>query len=249
METPFSRTELLLGDAAMQRLRQCHVAIFGIGGVGGHAMEALARCGIGTLTLVDHDTVSLSNINRQIIALHSTVGMRKVDVAAARIADISPQTAVIRRPEFFSAENMHTFCFSDYDYVIDAIDSVPSKVELIVQARAAGTPIISAMGAGNKLDGGAFAIADLPKTQMCPLARVMRRELRLRGIRHLKVVYSKEPPRAPLKNGAADGQRRVPGSVSFVPAVAGLMLGGEVVRELCGISRDLPNQTIQNGEA
>lgn len=223
------RTERLLGEDAVARLQRSHVAVFGIGGVGGHAAEALVRAGVGTLTLVDADTVSLSNINRQAVALHSTLGMEKTAAAEARFLDINPHLTLHLKSVFFSAENQADFDFSAYDYVIDAIDSVSSKVALILAAQAAGTPVISCMGAGNKLDATAFRVADIYKTSVCPLARVMRTELRRRGVEGLKVVYSEEPPR---KSACDD---RAPGSVSFVPAAAGLILAGEVIKDLSGI--------------
>lgn len=232
MDETFSRTEALLGPEAMARLKQARVAVFGIGGVGGYAVEALARSGIGTLDLIDSDTVSRSNINRQIIALQSTVGMAKVDAAAARIRDINPEATVNTWPVFYLPETAAQFDFSQYDYVIDAVDTVAAKLSLAEAAREAGVPIISAMGAGNKLDPTAFQVADIEKTSVCPLARVMRRELKKRGIRHLKVVYSQEEPLSPAlppENG-----RRVPGSIAFVPPVVGFILAGEVIRDLAG---------------
>ena len=225
----FSRTEALLGPEAMARLKKARVAVFGIGGVGGYAAEALARSGIGTLDLIDSDTVSLSNINRQIIALHSTVGMAKVEAAKARIRDINPDAAVNTYPVFYLPETAAQFDFSRYDYVIDAVDTVAAKLSLAEAARDAGVPIISAMGAGNKLDPTAFEVADIAKTTVCPLARVMRRELKKRGIHHMKVVYSREEPVTPAHG---DGERRVPGSVAFVPPVVGLILAGEVVKAI-----------------
>ena len=201
-EYAFDRTQRLLGKDGMERLKQSHVAVFGIGGVGGYAVEALARSGIGALTLVDHDRVEASNLNRQIIALHSTLGEFKVDAAAARVFDIAPHCRVSTHRCFFpekSEKNAQTFDFSEYDFVIDAIDSIKSKVLLIETCIRAGTPIISCMGAGNKLDASAFRVCDLAKTKVCPLARVMRRELKLRGIFHLPVVYSEEPPITPIK--------------------------------------------------
>lgn len=233
MQNEFSRAELLLGAQAMEKLRNSRVAVFGVGGVGGYAVEALARCGVGTLDLIDNDRVSLSNINRQIIALHSTVGELKVDAAAARVADISPDTQVNRHCCFFLPETADLFDFSLYDYVIDAIDTVSGKIEIILRARAAGTPVISAMGAGNKLDPSRFQVADIRDTKVCPLARAMRGLLKKRGVEHLKVVYSEEAPRRPLEE-IQEGGRVLPGSVSFVPPVVGLMLAGEVVRDLIG---------------
>ena len=234
MNEQFARTRLLLGDEAMERLAAARVAVFGVGGVGGYAVEALARSGIGTLDLIDSDTVALSNLNRQIIATHSTVGMYKVDAAAARIRDINPDAAVNTFPVFYTPETQHLFDFTQYDYVIDAIDTVTGKIALVMNAQAVGTPIICSMGAGNKLDPTAFEVADIYKTSVCPLARVMRRELKKRGVRHLKVVYSKEEPIAPLDSGEElpEGRRQIPGSTAFVPSVAGLIIAGEVIKDL-----------------
>lgn len=234
MVDQFSRTELLLGKDAIEKLRGARVAVFGVGGVGGYVVEALARSGIGALDLFDNDTVSLSNINRQIIATHETVGRPKTEVAAERVAAICPDTAVCAHTVFYAEENADEFDLSAYDYIVDAIDSVKSKLLLIERAKAVGTPIISAMGAGNKLDPTRFEVADISKTSVCPLAKVVRVELRRRGIQHLKVVYSKEPPIIPkASEELLPGSRRsVPGSVAFVPAVAGLILAGEVVKDL-----------------
>ena len=236
MLNEFSRTRMLLGEDAMARLAAARVAVFGIGGVGGHVVEALARSGVGTLELIDNDTVSLTNINRQIIALHSTVGMPKVDAARARVLDICPQTQVIAHRAFFTPETAAQFDFTQYSYVVDAIDTVSGKIELAVRAHAAGVPILSCMGAGNKLDPTAFEVTDISKTSVDPLARVMRRELRRRGIEHLTVVYSKEPARTPLPDPdveAEKGKRRsVPASNAFVPAVAGLIAASKVIRDL-----------------
>ena len=236
MLNEFSRTRMLLGEDAMSRLAAARVAVFGIGGVGGHVVEALARSGVGTLELIDNDTVSLTNINRQIIALHSTVGMPKVDAARARVLDICPQTQVIAHRAFFTPETAAQFDFTQYSYVVDAIDTVSGKIELAVRAHAAGVPILSCMGAGNKLDPTAFEVTDISKTSVDPLARVMRRELRRRGIEHLTVVYSKEPARTPLPDPdveAEKGKRRsVPASNAFVPAVAGLIAASKVIRDL-----------------
>ena len=233
MQNEFSRAELLLGAEALSKLRDSRVAVFGVGGVGGYAVEALARCGVGTLDLIDNDRVSLSNLNRQIIALHSTVGRLKVDVAAERVVDVCPETKVYRHPCFFLPETADQFDFSLYDYVIDAIDTVSGKIEIILRARAAGVPVISAMGAGNKLDPGRFRVADIRETKVCPLARAMRGLLKKRGVEHLKVVYSEEPPRKPREE-IQEGGRVLPGSVSFVPPVVGMLLAGEVVRDLIG---------------
>ena len=237
MNQQWIRTEMLLGETAMQTLEKARVAIFGVGGVGGYAVEALARSGVGTLDLVDHDTVSLSNLNRQIIALHSTVGMCKVDVARARIADICPETTVYTWKVFYGPETASQFDFSSYDYIIDAIDTVSGKLQLVEQANAAGVPIISCMGTGNKLDPSALEVTDISKTSVCPLARVMRVELRKRGILHLKVVYSKELPLKPaaMPGEAAAGKKQVPGSTAFVPPAAGLLIASEVVRDLLRI--------------
>ena len=236
MLNEFSRTRMLLGDDAMARLASARVAVFGVGGVGGYVVEALARSGVGALELIDDDAVSLTNINRQIIALHSTVGMPKVDAARARVLDICPQTQVIAHRAFFTPETAAQFDFTQYSYVVDAIDTVSGKIELAVRAHAAGVPILSCMGAGNKLDPTAFEVTDISKTSVDPLARVMRRELRKRGIDHLTVVYSKEPARTPLPDPdveAEKGKRRsVPASNAFVPAVAGLIAASKVIRDL-----------------
>ena len=230
MNEAFVRTALLLGDAGMARLARARVAVFGVGGVGGHVAEALARSGVGALELIDDDVVSPSNLNRQIVALHSTLGLPKVDVAAARIRDINPDCLITPRRVFFTPETAPQFDFSSYDYVVDAIDTVIGKVQLIVAAKAAGVPIICAMGAGNKLDPTRFEVADIHDTTVCPLARVMRRECRRRGIEGVKVVYSREEPVA--VPGPEFGQKPTPGSTAFVPAVAGLILAGEVVKDI-----------------
>lgn len=232
-----SRTALLLGDDAVERLSQARVAVFGVGGVGGFATEALARSGIGALDLIDGDVVSLSNLNRQIIALHSTVGKAKTEVMAQRIRDIDPDIRLTLHTCFFTPENAGDFDFTQYDYIIDAVDMVTAKIQLAVQAQAAGVPIISSMGAGNKLDPSAFEVSDLYKTSVCPLARVMRRELKARGIRKMKVVYSKEEPRK--VDGPTENGRHIPGSIAFVPSAAGLVLAGEVIRELAGLGGKL----------
>ncbi len=238
MEDQYSRTRLLLGQAALDKLRRSRVAVFGVGGVGGYAVEALARSGVGRLDLIDSDTVSLSNLNRQIIALHSTVGMYKVDAAAARVKDIDPAIEVRTYRVFYIPETAEQFDFSQYDYVVDAIDTVTGKLALVERAKQAGVPVISCMGAGNKLDAAAFEVADIGKTAMCPLARVMRKELRKRGITHLKVVYSQEEALAPLEEIETEGQRRpVPGSAAFVPGAAGLIAAGEVVKDLTADQR------------
>ena len=239
MLNEFSRTRMLLGEDAMARLASARVAVFGIGGVGGHVVEALARSGVGTLELIDNDTVSLTNINRQIIALHSTLGMPKVEAARARMLDICPQTRVITHQAFFTPETADRFDFTQYSYVVDAIDTVSGKIELAVRAHAAGVPLLSCMGAGNKLDPTAFEVTYISKTSVDPLARVMRRELRKRGIEHLTVVYSREPARTPLPDldmEAERGQRRsVPASNAFVPAVAGLIAASKVIRDIAEI--------------
>ena len=239
MLNEFSRTRMLFGEDAMARLAAARVAVFGIGGVGGHVVEALARSGVGTLELIDNDTVSLTNINRQIIALHSTLGMPKVEAARARMLDICPQTRVITHQAFFTPETADRFDFTQYSYVVDAIDTVSGKIELAVRAHAAGVPVLSCMGAGNKLDPTAFEVTDISKTSVDPLARVMRRELRKRGIEHLTVVYSREPARTPLPDPDMDaekGQRRsVPASNAFVPAVAGLIAASKVIRDIAEI--------------
>lgn len=249
-EDQLSRTRRLLGEAGMQRLARARVAVFGIGGVGGHVMEALVRSGIGAIDVIDNDTVSLSNLNRQIIATQETVGQYKVDAARARIQSIRPDCRVIAHRVFLTDETIGNFDFSQYDYVVDAIDTVAGKLALAVQADACGVPLISSMGAGNKMDPSRLEVADISKTSVCPLARVMRRELRSRGIRHLKVVYSKEPAIKPADSSAAgcsnDGEisgkpegfvhkkRQTPGSNAFVPATAGLLIAAEVVKDLSG---------------
>ena len=230
----FSRTELLFGKEAMEHLSECRVAVFGIGGVGGYVCEALARSGIGVLDLVDNDKVCLTNINRQIIATRSTVGKYKTDVMKERILDINPDATVNTYPCFFLPENASDFPFDRYDYVVDAIDTVTAKIELVMQCRKAGVPIISSMGTGNKLDPTQFRVTDIYKTQMDPLAKVMRRELKKRDVKKLKVVYSEEEPIKPLSEAEENntGRRAVPGSTAFVPPVAGLIIAGEVIKDL-----------------
>ena len=231
----FSRTEILLGEAAMERLYRARVAVFGVGGVGGYAVEALARCGVGQLDLCDSDTVSVSNLNRQILATHSTVGQLKVEVAKKRILDINPACTVRTYPFFYLPDTADRFDFTQYDYIVDAIDTVTGKLALVERAHAAGTPIICSMGTGNKLDAGAFQVADISKTSVCPLARIMRKELKKRGISHVKVVYSQEEALTPTVDAeelARTGKRQIPGSVAFVPGSAGLLIAGEVVRNL-----------------
>ena len=235
MEEQFLRTAMLLGEAAVKKLREARVAVFGIGGVGGYTVEALARAGVGALDLIDSDTVSRSNINRQLLATHSTVGMPKVEAAKNRILDINPDCAVRVPQVFYTPETAGQFDFTDYDYIVDAIDTVTGKLALVERAAAAGTPIICCMGTGNKLDASAFQVADISKTSMGPLARVMRRELGKRGIKHLKVVYSQEEALTPTgweEEAAALGKRQIPGSVAFVPGTAGLILAGEVILDI-----------------
>ena len=231
----FLRTQMLLGTEALERLQKARVAVFGIGGVGGYTVEALARSGVGQLDLIDSDTVSISNINRQILATHATVGLPKVEAAKRRILDINPDCAVRTYRMFYLPETADQFDFSQYDYIVDAIDTVTGKLQLVERAVAAGTPIICCMGTGNKLDASAFEVSDISKTSMCPLARIMRKELSKRGIKHLKVVYSKEEALTPSgweEEAAALGKRQIPGSVAFVPGAAGLILAGEVIRDI-----------------
>lgn len=229
MEHPFIRTELLLGTEGIERLQNASVCIFGLGGVGSFVAEGLARAGVGALTLVDHDCVSVSNLNRQLVALHSTIGQRKVDVAAARIRDINPNCAVTTYPCFFTKDEVP---LDGFDYIADAIDSVSSKLTLIETAVRAQIPILSCMGTGNKLDPSRLVLTDLAKTEQCPLAKVMRVSLRKRGIHHLPVLYSTEPPVPHKLQLQEDGTRKTIGSVSFVPSVAGLMIAGEIVRNI-----------------
>lgn len=226
----FCRTERLLGAAALEKLNKSRVAVFGIGGVGGHTAEALVRSGIGALDIIDGDDVALSNINRQIIALHSTVGMPKTKAAAERFLDINPNLKLKCFQFRLSEETVGEFDFAKYDYVVDAVDDVRAKVLLAVKCKESQTPLISSMGAGNKLDPTKFQVDDIYKTSVCPLARVMRRELKNRGIERLKVVFSTEPPHAPTK----EGERVVPASCAFVPSVAGLIIAGEVIRDITG---------------
>ena len=238
MSYEFSRTELLIGREAMERLSSARVAVFGVGGVGGYVVEGLARAGIGALDLIDHDRVSITNINRQIIALHSTVGRYKTEVARERILDINPACIVTCHETFYLPETAEQFDFAKYDYVVDAIDTVTGKLALIEHAQRMQVPVISSMGAGNKLDPAAFRVADIYETSICPLAKVMRKECRKRGIHSLKVVYSDEvpvQPRVPEGEQAEKpdaGRRSIPGSASFVPSVAGLIIAGEVVKDL-----------------
>ena len=249
MLNQFSRTQLIYGAEAIRKLGACRVAVFGVGGVGGYAVEALARSGIGALDLIDDDRICLTNLNRQLYATHSTIGQYKVDVAEQRIRDINPECAVRTYKTFYLPETRDQFDFRQYDYILDAIDTVAGKLALAEQAQEAGTPIISAMGAGNKTDPTAFRVADIYQTSVCPLARVMRSECRRRGIRHLKVVFSTELPVRPVEDAEIScrtncvcppGTRKctvrrdIPGSTAFVPSVAGLIMAGEAVRDLCG---------------
>ena len=251
MLNQFSRTQLLLGGEAMEKLSESRVAVFGVGGVGGYACEALVRSGVGHFDLIDDDKVCLTNLNRQIIATRKTVGKYKTDVMKERMLEINPEVDVTIHKCFFLPENADEFPFSEYDYVIDAVDTVTAKLELVMKCRELNVPIISSMGAGNKLDASAFRVADIYKTKMCPLAKVMRRELKKRGVKKLKVVYSEEKPTRPIEDmsvscrtncicppGAAHKcteRRDIPGSVAFVPSVAGLIIAGEVVKDLTGV--------------
>ena len=248
MSDIFSRTQLIFGEEAMEILANSRVAVFGVGGVGGYTVEALARSGVGAIDLIDDDKVCVTNINRQIIALGSTVGMYKVDAAEKRIHDINPECTVTCHKMFYMPETADKLDFSQYDYVVDAIDTVTGKIEIIMQAKAAGVPVISSMGAGNKMDPTAFEVADIYKTSVCPLARVMRYQLKRRGVKKLKVVYSKEQPIAPQGKAAEDGsgntdmrtgaaRRSTPGSNAFVPSVAGLIIGGEVIKDLIRLKK------------
>ena len=248
MEAQQIRFQMLVGAAGLERLRNARVAVFGLGGVGGYVVEALARSGVGTLDLIDNDRIAPSNLNRQIIALHSTIGMRKVDAAAARVRDIDPTITVHPRQTFYLPAEHDQFDFSTFDYVVDCIDTVTAKLDLVMQCRAAGTPIICALGTGNKLDPTKLEVADISETAVCPLARIMRKELRRRGVTHLKVVYSREAPLTPLFTPEPDAaqedlpvdgpeafgnkRRAVPGSSPFVPSAAGLILASAVVRDL-----------------
>ena len=235
MKDELLRTAMLLGEEAVDKLQKARVAIFGIGGVGGYTLEALARAGVGQLDLIDSDTVSRSNINRQILATQSTVGMPKVEAGKKRVLDINPDCVVRTWEIFYTPETADQFDFTRYDYIVDAIDTVTGKLMLIQRAHECGTPIISCMGTGNKLDASAFEVSDISKTTMCPLARIVRKELGKRGIKHLKVVYSKEEALSPTgweEEAKALGKRQIPGSVSFVPGAAGLILAGEVIKDL-----------------
>ena len=248
MSDRFSRTGLLFGEEAMNILAGSRVAVFGVGGVGGYTVEALARSGIGALDLIDDDKVCVTNINRQIIALDSTVGMYKVDAATERIREINPDCKVTCRKMFYMPDTADQLDFSQFDYVVDAIDTVTGKIEIIMQAKQAGVPVISSMGAGNKLDPTRFEVTDIYKTSVCPLAKVMRYQLKRRGIKKLKVVYSREEPITPQGEAADDGsgktdmrtgsaRRSAPGSVAFVPSVVGLIIAGEVIKDLTGINK------------
>ena len=230
MENQFTRTEFLIGNDRLEKLQNLKIAVFGIGGVGGYVAEALVRCGIGSIDLIDNDKVHITNLNRQIIALHSTLDRYKTDVMEERIKDINPNCKVTKYNTFFTPETSSEFDFSKYDYVIDAIDTVSGKIELVMKCDEAGVPIISSMGAGNKMHPEKFEISDIYKTSVCPLAKVMRQELKKRGIKKLKVVYSKEQPIKPLSNNT--GTKRVPGSNSFVPPVVGLIIAGAVINDL-----------------
>lgn len=229
MTDQFDRTRLLIGEEALEKLKNARVAVFGVGGVGGFVVEALVRSGIQVFDLIDNDTVALSNLNRQIIATRDTVGKLKVEVMRDRILSINPQAEVRMHSCFYLPENASEFDFSEYSYVVDAVDTVTAKIDIIMQAQTAGVPVISSMGAGNKMDPTRFEVTDIYKTTVCPLARVMRRELKKRGVKQLKVVYSTEKA---IKTGAD-----VPGSIAFVPSVAGLIVAGEVIRDLIGYER------------
>lgn len=253
MLNQFSRTQLIFGIEAMEKLSQSRVAIFGVGGVGGYTIEALARSGVGAIDLIDDDRICLTNLNRQLLATRDTVGQYKVDVAEKRIHSINPDCKVITHKTFYMPETKHMFDFTEYDYIVDAIDTVKGKLELVMNAKAAGTPIISSMGAGNKVNAAAFEVADIYETSVCPLARVMRYECRKRGIKSLKVVYSKEKPIRPLEDmsiscrkhcicppGTArkcTQRRDIPGSTAFVPSAAGLIIAGEVIKDLIDFDR------------
>lgn len=235
MLNQFSRTELLLGSATMEKLANSRVAVFGVGGVGGYVCEALVRSGVGAFDLIDNDTVSLTNINRQIIATLSNVGKYKTEAMKERMLDINPEVDVVIHNCFFLPENADEFDFSQYDYVVDAVDTVTAKLEIIMKAKAAGVPVISAMGAGNKLNPEAFKVADIYDTKVCPLAKVMRKELKKRGVKDLKVVYSEEEPvkaSAVSEEALPEGRRSIPGSIAFAPSVSGLIMAGEIIKNL-----------------
>lgn len=237
MVDQFSRTELILGADAIQKLKDARVAVFGIGGVGGYIAEALARSGVGTLDLIDNDTVSITNINRQIYATHDSVGKYKTDIARERIIKINPCAKVNTYKTFYLPENSDKFDFSKYDYVADAIDTVTGKIEIVLNAKKAGVPVISSMGTGNKLNPTEFEVCDIYKTSVCPLAKVMRTELKRRGVKSLKVVYSKEKPMKPNDTSEQDCnmRRSIPGSTAFVPAVAGFIMASEIVKDITGV--------------
>lgn len=253
MSRQFARTQLLLGPEAMEKLAHSRVAVFGVGGVGGYVCEALARSGVGAFDLIDDDKVCLTNINRQIIATRKTIGKYKAEVMRERILDINPSADIRVYKWFFLPENADEFPFDEYDYVVDAVDTVTAKIELVMKAQEKGVRIISSMGAGNKLDASAFRVADIYKTKVCPLAKVMRRELKKRGVKKLKVVYSEEKALTPLEDESIScrsncvcppgtehkctDRRAIPGSVAFVPPVAGLIIAGEVIKDLCEIKR------------
>ena len=263
MLNQFSRTQLLIGEEAMRRLASARVAVFGVGGVGGYTVEALARSGIGAIDLIDDDKVCLTNLNRQILATRKTIGKYKVDVAEERILEINPGAAVTKHRMFYVPETAAQFDFSLYDYVVDAIDTVTGKIALVLQAQEAGVPVISCMGAGNKMDAAALEVADIYQTSVCPLAKVMRRELKKRGVKQLKVVYSRETPLKPIDDMAVScktncicppgtarkctDRRQVPGSNAFVPAAAGLILAGEVIKDLIGWGKT-QNDTLPQAE-
>ena len=245
MPDKFERTRMLIGEEALKKLKNSRVAVFGIGGVGGYVCEALIRSGVGKFDLIDNDTVSVTNINRQIVATEKTIGLYKTDVMKERMLEINPDADITVRKCFFLPENSDDFPFSEYDYIVDAIDTVSAKIELVIKAQKNNIPIISSMGAGNKLDGSQFKVSDIYKTKMCPLAKVMRTELKKRGVKKLKVIYSEEKPLKPVLDTSLEKEtsfgekpaekRFVPGSVAFVPSVAGLIMAGEVVKDLARI--------------
>ena len=228
----FSRSEMLIGEESVEKLSRCHVAVFGLGGVGSYTAEALARAGVGELTVIDNDEVAITNINRQLYALSSTVGMKKTQVAAARIKDINPDCKVNIIDRFYLEENSADFFANRYDYMADAVDTVQAKLSLAVESQRRGIPLISCMGTGNKLDPTLFRVSDITKTSVCPLCRVMRRELKVRGISHLKVVWSPEQPIKPNETAEVTSRRALPGSISFVPPVAGMIMAGEIIKDL-----------------
>ena len=236
MPDKFSRTKLLIGEEGINKLKNSRVIVFGIGGVGGYTVEALARCGVGAIDIVDNDKVASSNINRQIIALNSTVEQYKVDVAQKRLLDINPDIKINKYKIFYTPETKDEIDFSGYDYIIDAIDTVAGKISIIEQAKKYNIPVISSMGAGNKLDPLAFKVSDISKTSVCPLARAIRLELKKRNIKDVKVVYSTEPPIKPLESEEKSKKRQIPGSIAFIPSVAGLIIASEVVKDLCKLS-------------